>query len=79
MSASVELFYYAATALRLAGHGRFTTQILLGSAAGILGSLWWWASIGPWYFSVLQGAIWGTFVGTAASSVRPRSVADAVA
>ena len=33
--------------------------------AGTLGSLWWWISWGPWYFSILHGSIWGSLVGLA--------------
>ncbi len=29
------------------------------------GSLWWWASWGPWTFSLLHGGLWGTLIGLA--------------
>lgn len=36
----------------------------LALLAGIVGSAWWWATYGPWYFSLLHGAVWGLLVGT---------------
>lgn len=36
--------------------------VLSASASGALGSLWWWASAEPWYFSPLHGTIWGAAV-----------------
>jgi hypothetical protein len=47
-------------------------SVLLASAAGALGSLWWWIGYGPWYFSLLHGTIWGSAVGLASwtSAVR---------
>ena len=41
--------------------------ILAATAAGVSGSLWWWTEWGPWYFSLIHGAVWGTFVGFALS------------
>jgi hypothetical protein len=38
---------------------------LLWMGAGALGSLWWWTSYEPWWFSLLHGAIWGGCVGIA--------------
>jgi hypothetical protein len=31
-------------------------------ACGVLGSLWWWIQVEPWYFSPLHGTIWGLAV-----------------
>ncbi len=42
-------------------------EMLAASCAGILGSLWWWISWGPWYFSVIHGAIWGCLFGAGMS------------
>jgi hypothetical protein len=41
--------------------------ILAATAAGTLGSLWWWIEWGPWYFSLIHGTVWGSFVGLALS------------
>jgi hypothetical protein len=41
--------------------------ILGATAAGVLGSLWWWIEWGPWYFSLLHGTVWGSLVGLALS------------
>jgi hypothetical protein len=62
----VVLMYYALVALWLNREGRLTPHVAFAALAGVLGSLWWWIAIGPWYFSVLHGVIWGTFVGIAA-------------
>ena len=54
--------------LLLAGSATPRWMLILGaSAAGILGSLWWWIEWGPWYFSLIHGTLWGTFVGLALS------------
>jgi hypothetical protein len=58
----VALAYYLAVTLWLARERRLQTQLPLAVAAGVLGSLWWWIEVQPWYFSVLHGAIWGAFV-----------------
>ena len=34
-----------------------------GILSGVLGSLWWWISWKPWWFSLLHGTIWGLLVG----------------
>ena len=62
----VALLYYLAVALYLARERGLTAHVTLAAGAGIFGSLWWWILIGPWYFSPLHGAIWGTFVGVGA-------------
>ena len=41
------------------------TNVLAASTAASVGSLWWWASWGPWYFSPLHGIVWGSTVGSA--------------
>jgi hypothetical protein len=38
-------------------------QFLMGISSGVLGSLWFWIVYGPWYFSLIHGIIWGSFVG----------------
>jgi len=48
-----------------ADEGRVTTSMLAASGAATAGSLWWWASWGPWYFSPLHGGVWGCLVGFA--------------
>lgn len=42
---------------------RLSMHIAIGVLSGVLGSLWWWVSWHPWYFSLLHGSIWGTCVG----------------
>lgn len=39
------------------------SHLLVASGAGFLGSLWWWISYTPWWFSLLHGTIWGSLVG----------------
>jgi hypothetical protein len=65
----VALFYYAAVAMRLVDERRLSLHVAGASAAGILGSLWWWTAMEVWYFSLLHGAIWGTCVGVGAWAV----------
>jgi hypothetical protein len=62
----VTLCYYLAFAWIVARKPQLAVHIACASLAGILGSLWWWISIEPWYFSVIHGVIWGTCVGTGA-------------
>lgn len=38
-------------------------HVLVASAAGVLGSLWWWIVLSNWWFSLLHGTIWGSLVG----------------
>jgi hypothetical protein len=64
----VALLYYSAVAMYLARQRSLMAHVTLAVAAGIAGSLWWWIVMGPWYFSVLHGAIWGTLVGVGAWS-----------
>lgn len=66
----VALLYYLAVALYLTRERRLTAHVTVAAIAGIVGSLWWWITIGPWYFSVLHGAIWGSFVGVGAWNAR---------
>lgn len=66
----VALLYYLAVALCLDRERGLTAHVALAAVAGILGSLWWWIAMGPWYFSVLHGAIWGTLLGAGAWSAR---------
>jgi len=58
---SVSLILYLCMSLRSVADLR--TRILQASLAGVLGSLWWWISWKPWYFSLLHGGIWGVCVG----------------
>lgn len=37
--------------------------VIMGITSGVLGSLWFWASVGPWYLALLHGGIWGGLVG----------------
>lgn len=43
-------------------------SMLAASVAAGVGSFWWWASWGPWYFSPLHGSVWGCLVGFALAS-----------
>jgi hypothetical protein len=58
------LLLYSWLALRSEGSGP-GLHVPAAVAAGVLGSLWWCATIGPWYFSVLHGCLWGGAVGMA--------------
>jgi hypothetical protein len=62
--------YYLSLALFCRSGGSLRVHVLCACAGGILGSLWWWISSEPWYFSLLHGAIWGALVGTGAWTVR---------
>ena len=73
--------YYLLLALCCSRQRSLGAHLLYGIASGALGSLWWWISAEPWYFSLLHGAIWGTLVGIGAwaasrtSATRVASVA----
>ena len=41
------------------------SSLIVASVVGALGSLWWWLTVGPWYFSLLHGTIWGCALGLA--------------
>lgn len=75
----VALLYYLAVALCLPRRRGLTAHVILAAVAAILGSLWWWIAIGPWYFSVLHGTVWGTFVGVGAWSARGAKMVRGVA
>lgn len=66
----VALFYYLCLSLFHTRRRSLRTHVLSATAAGIVGSLWWWVSWKPWYFSLLHGAIWGTLVGIGAWSAQ---------
>ncbi len=55
---------------RVAGRSGVGAQMAATSLAGALGSLWWWVSWGPWYFSILHGAMWGVLAGSASWRTR---------
>ena len=38
-------------------------HLLMGSVSAAAGSLWWWITYRPWYFSLLHGAVWGSLIG----------------
>lgn len=59
-------FYYVLLTLYASRHRRLSAHVLYAGASGTLGSLWWWITVEPWYFSLFHGAIWGTLVGTGA-------------
>jgi hypothetical protein len=61
--------YYLSVVLFSLRERRLGAHLLYAGLSGALGSLWWWISIEPWYFSPLHGAIWGAFVGTGAWSL----------
>jgi len=45
---------------------RLGKALIVGTAAGVLGSLWFWIG-DQWYFSLLHGTVWGCLVGLALS------------
>lgn len=60
----VTLLYYLCLVLFCGRARSLGAHVLYGGTAAFLGSLWWWSSMEPWYFSFLHGGIWGAFVGT---------------
>lgn len=42
---------------------RIATHLVVGILGGVIGSLLWWISWQPWYFSPIHGTIWGVLVG----------------
>jgi hypothetical protein len=68
----VALVYYLALVLLRGKPRSLATHMLCASAAGALGSLWWWILFEPWYFSLLHGAIWGACVGAGVWGVSRR-------
>jgi hypothetical protein len=76
----VGLLYYLWLAFGGAKRRSALTHVLAAMGAGALGSLWWWISWEPWYFSVLHGAIWGAWVGMGAwTATRGATMAASVA
>jgi hypothetical protein len=57
------LYYFALCVCRGLRLRDLALHMILASVSGILGSLWWWTEFGPWYFSLIHGAIWGGLVG----------------
>jgi hypothetical protein len=74
----VALLYYLVVALSLARETR-ALHVVAATVAGVVGSLWFWITIGPWYFSLLHGAIWGMSVGVGAAVSRCGSSGEGVA
>jgi hypothetical protein len=62
----VALLYYLFVSFLLARTSSFGRHLLCATAAGVLGSLWWWIYWDYWYLSLLHGVVWGACVGTAA-------------
>ena len=56
-------YYFCLVLLKRLTDVRLFLHIGIGILSGILGSLWWWIGWKPWYFSAIQGSIWGTCVG----------------
>lgn len=46
--------------------------VIMGIASGVLGSLWFWVVMGPWYLALLHGGIWGALVGRGLYTEPPR-------
>jgi hypothetical protein len=70
----VALIYFLA--LSLGGlHRAAVVHVAYAVSAGVLGSLWWWVDIQPWYFSLIHGTLWGSLValGTYAATRRARA------
>ena len=58
----VSVLYFLAQVWMGAAKSRLP-MILLGVAAGVFGSLWWWIDLGPWYFALIHGTVWGALAG----------------
>ena len=74
----VALSYYLAVAFYLARTRSLAKHVMHAAAAGFLGSLWWWIAVGPWYFSAIHGAIWGTLVGVGAWAASGAHIVESV-
>jgi hypothetical protein len=61
----VGLVLYLAWALAGARRG-LALSLAAGTAAGVLGSLWWWVAWDRAFFALLHGVVWGALVGLAA-------------
>lgn len=60
----VGLLYCGALSLLRQGlSSKRWVHLLMAITSGSVGSLWWWISYKPWYFSLLHGTIWGSLVG----------------
>ena len=62
----VAVAYYLSLSMGGLRSTSLASHLVQSCAAGVLGSLWWWTSWEPWYFSVLHGSIWGVLVGLGA-------------
>ena len=63
----VPVLYFALGGIfRLLESPSLKVQIAVGVASGVVGSLPFWLSIEPWYFSLIHGSVWGALVGLAA-------------
>jgi hypothetical protein len=62
----VSALYYA-WLMRRSRPWQVWAEVIAASCAGVFGSLWWWSSMGTWYFSPLHGIAWGCLVGSAVS------------
>jgi len=56
-------YYFLLNICRQLPAKKLLVHVVMGSASGSLGSLWWWSMWKPWYFSALHGTIWGSLVG----------------
>jgi len=68
----VAVLYYLWLATRGWNVGALWASVAGACAAGTLGSLWFWAIFGRWYFSVIHGVLWGILVGVGAGSNRAK-------
>ena len=68
----VAALLYLWLALRRESSG-VLSNVAASYGAGAVGSIWWWAAWGPWYFCLLHGAIWGVCVGCAIWRANPRA------
>lgn len=57
------LYYFFLTICRQLDSKKLLRHVLMGTISGAMGTLWWWISAQPWYFSLIHGTIWGTLVG----------------
>lgn len=64
------LYYLFLNLCRQLSQKRLPVHLLIGSLSGSLGSLLWWIEQEPWYFSLIQGTIWGSLVGFGVWRVR---------
>jgi len=69
---AVSFLYYLTLFLLRSWPHRLIVAVVSSSISGVLGSLWFWIAVEPWYYAALHGVIWGALVGVGSSCAFPR-------